>query len=58
MENNSQLMDYMHFIEFISWGVLDNGPLHYTVLHFGTCFIAWRARVHPPPAATNFFDLN
>jgi hypothetical protein len=34
----SQLMDYMvslHFIDFIAWGVLDNGPLHYTVLHFG-----------------------
>jgi hypothetical protein len=28
---NSQLMDYMvslHFIDFISWGVLDNGPLY------------------------------
>jgi hypothetical protein len=23
---------------------------HYTVLHFGTCFIAWRALVHPPTA--------
>jgi hypothetical protein len=26
----SQLMDYMvslHFVDFISWGVLDNGPL-------------------------------
>jgi hypothetical protein len=29
--NNSQLMDNMvslHFIDFISWGVLDNGPLY------------------------------
>jgi hypothetical protein len=29
--NNSQLMDYMvslHFIDFISWGILDNGPLY------------------------------
>jgi hypothetical protein len=28
---NSQLMDYMvslHFIDFISWGVLDSGPLY------------------------------
>jgi hypothetical protein len=28
---NSQLMDYMvslHFIDFVSWGVLDNGPLY------------------------------
>jgi hypothetical protein len=28
---NSQLMDYMvslHFIDFISWGVLDNEPLY------------------------------
>jgi hypothetical protein len=25
----------LHFIDFISWGVLDNRPLlHYTVLHF------------------------
>jgi hypothetical protein len=34
---NLQLMDCMvslHFIDFISWGVLDNRPLHYTVLHF------------------------
>jgi hypothetical protein len=34
---NSQLMVYMvslHFIDLISWGVLNNGPLHYTVLHF------------------------
>jgi hypothetical protein len=32
--NRGKLMDYMvslHFIYFISWGVLDNGPL----LHFG-----------------------
>jgi hypothetical protein len=36
-EKKSQLMDYMvslHFIDFISWDVLDNGPC-YTVLHFG-----------------------
>jgi hypothetical protein len=28
---NSQLMDYMlslHFMDFISWGVLDTGPLY------------------------------
>jgi hypothetical protein len=25
---NSQLMDYLHLIDFISWGVLDNGPLY------------------------------
>jgi hypothetical protein len=28
---NAQLMDYMvslHFIDFISWGVLANGPLY------------------------------
>jgi hypothetical protein len=33
---NSQLMDYMvslHFIDFISWGVLDTGPLY--------CIILW-----------------
>jgi hypothetical protein len=32
----SQLMDYMVSLHFISWGVLDNGPLYYTVLHFGS----------------------
>jgi hypothetical protein len=34
----SQLMDYMvslHFIDFISWGVLDNGPLY--------CITLWSA---------------
>jgi hypothetical protein len=56
MENNSQLMDYMHFIEFISWGDLDNGLLHYAVLHFATCFIAWHARVHPPCHATAIYN--
>jgi hypothetical protein len=27
------MVSSLHFIDFISWGVLDNG--HYTVLHFG-----------------------
>jgi hypothetical protein len=34
---NSQLMDYMvslHFINFISWGVLDNGP-HMIIIVYG-----------------------
>jgi hypothetical protein len=41
MENNSQL--YLGV-----FGIMD----HYTVLHFGTCFIARRALVHPPTAVT------
>jgi hypothetical protein len=41
MENNSQL--YLGV-----FGIID----HYTVLHFGTCFIAWRALVHLATAAT------
>jgi hypothetical protein len=40
MENNSQL--YLG----VFW-IMD----HYTVLHFGTCFIAWRALV--PVTGTN-----
>jgi hypothetical protein len=41
---NSQLMDNMlslHFIDFISWGVLDNGPLYCITLCVGTlCLFA------------------
>jgi hypothetical protein len=37
---NSQLMDYMvslHFIDFISWGVSDNGPLYCITLCHMPC---------------------
>jgi hypothetical protein len=39
MTNSQLMLDYMvslHFIDFISWGVLDNGPLY--------CITHWRRR--------------
>jgi hypothetical protein len=38
---NSQLMDYMvslHLIDYISWGVWDNGPLY--------CITLWPGSTH------------
>jgi hypothetical protein len=48
---NSQLMDYMvslHFIDFLSWGILDIGPLYFITLcsrraHRSCFLVLWPA---------------